>query len=869
MFVKILLVVSGVLLVGCGGGGSGQDNPSSTSGLSSNYNGKTEKVIISEDNSIKFIRAINYFKNFDLSDFPTEGNGIVSDKHINENTKLGYVIYNYNNYDFDKKAIVNGNIRVDILEIKENTNNIVIKNKMKVNLLFNTVENNISFNIVMHGTNTIDTDGETTESNSFIDKYTIYDEKHNEHIEILDFTTQQSKLYIESEGYVIIDANSNDPILYGENGSKLKLVFKPEEALYETRYHDPSNPNDGKAESYQEKIYEPKKGQGVIENTINGIKKPDLYFVNYQVSKYEPAKFYENYGKPQLLEYAFFTWHTKYKLLNEDANNTKINIEWFVNGKKIKTNIMYELPFGSYKEGDTIKVVITATNGDMIVKQEQLLEGYDTNYGVNFGADAVDSFDITYRTNNLEFDLDLLAHEYFNSINLEESEFSWYVDDGGSHNGSYKIVNHTEYNKIPHIKSDQYGMLHETLYLRIYRENDIKVVSFNITLLRGNSGISIDSSSGDIVRSIEEANLTNDAGYITTKKVTHLDMDNNGLDDIVYTSETDNRYFLNISYQESKREFSFEKVESNGILYLGDFDGNGIKEALMFSDTQNASQVISLEKGNLHVVKEINLTNDMNILNLQSTADMNNDEKDDLIVANNEEKKLYIYENIDDLTQKRLVGASVCRGIQAIKDINNDGLKDIICKPIKKEIYDDSTDLYSSLLVINYFTQESDATFSLKTRKYSLTKDDSFSNVARTRVYGAIMLDDTNMVISTADKAGYTLYICDLSSNSLKPKSKTATNSEGISAFLVPKDINHDGKIDLLSYRNYGQGELNVFYQVDNFSFDADYRVEMNTYNQLTDRFFSNAFLDDIDKDGTLEILTVNGENKFSYINLK
>ena len=872
---KMMLVVSGLVLVGCGGGGGNSTSP--TSQLDNQYEGKTQKAIIDEGNSLKFIRAANHVSNLGLTDIPMEGKNIEEYNHINSSTGLGYIVYQYNNATYNTMSLT-GSLRVDVLEASSTKAKIKIEQKF----IFSTVDNNISFHRIARGTIVATQNGEELQDAS-IEKYYIYDEKYKEHIEFLDFHSKP-KLYVGSEGYVLVNTKSDDFIINGDNNTELKIVFKPEEAIYETRYIPAGDPTNGPDEPYQEKIYEPKKGQGVIENTLNGTKQANLYFVNFQVSEFEPPKFYESYGDASLLNYAFYSWHAQYKLLNEDTNNIHIEVEWFVNDIKVDSPVMYELPFGSFSEGDTVKVVVSATHGDITVKKEQLLEGNDNNYNLSSGIYEYpdDTFDVVYRTNNLTVDLNLLGHEYFKNIDVPNSDFSWNMlniascqpedlPGGGSEpygSCDYILEQNTKYQKIPRLKTRNYGSLYEPLYLMIYTGHEVKVVRFNITLMRGTSGIG-NSTGGEIIDSIEEANLTNNTNYIATNKVLHLDIDNNGLDDIIYMSATDIGSFLNISYQNEKRVFTLEKIQNDGRLYLGDYDGDGVKEAFMFGATENASQLLSLEKSNLHVVKDVNLTNTMNILNVHAVADMNNNEKDDLIIANNQENKLYIYENLDDLTQKRLVGSLVCRGIKSIKDINSDGLKDVICKPTKKEIHDSNTGLFSSKLEINYFSQESNGTFSLNTREYTLIKDVSFSKVSQTRVYGATMLDETNIVVSASDVAGYTLYTCDLASESTEPKSKTATNSHYIDAFLKPTDLNNDGKNDLLSYRDYGKGELNVFYQIDNFSFDADYKVEMNTYNQLTDRFFRNAFLDDIDNDGSLEIVTVNGENKFSYINLK
>jgi len=81
-------------------------------------------------------------------------------------------------------------------------------------------------------------------------------------------------------------------------------------------------------------------------------------------------------------------------------------------------------------------------------------------------------------------------------------------------------------------------------------------------------------------------------------------------------------------------------------------------------------------------------------------------------------------------------------------------------------------------------------------------------------------------------------------------------------------DVNHDAEKDLVNFCS-GGNTLSIFLQEDNYTFDANYLLAISTSNQLTDRFIENALLTDIDDDGSLEILTVNGINKFSYINFK
>ena len=814
---------------------------------SSEYIGKKTKVTLNDENYLKYIRAANYLENLNWDEIPSSSIGISEKSYRNNSEEVLTRTYEKVKY---KDALLSGTV---ILTFDNKTIPDKTLKKMEISLIFSTYENNITVKISTHS--------EGNYFNDFlVDKYYIYDEKYNEHIDILGIDSKNPRLYLGSEGYVDIDTNSENFRVLGKNNTNLSLIFKSEEAIYETKelLVEPSS-------TYQSLIYSPKRGQGIIESILNGVNKENLYFLPYQVSYFEPVKFYENNGQIQLLEDRFFSWHAKYMLLNEDTSNIEINIEWYVNGIKVETPISYELP-NIYNSDDIVKIVVTAKNGDMIIKKEQLSTEYDFDPWAHISTQLDETFDILYRTNNLEFNLDILLHEYFNDIDIANSQFSWYI---GSDYHDAQIINGTEYNKVPTILANKYGNWFDSVYLKIYNEHEIKVVRFKITLEKGSTGL---DNLPNIIESIDEASLTNNNEYIDTSKVWNFDIDKNGLNDIIYQSETYNGSFLNISYQNTKRVFEFEKKLVNGTVYLGDFDGDTSKEAFIFSNDIENTKIMNLDKGNIHITKDINLSSYLNILAIKAVDDMNNDGKDDLIVANNKEKKLYIYDDIYNTLEKRLIGDNKCVKILSIEDINDDGLKDIICTPEDKVNYlytNNSEDYFSSELIIKFYLQNSDNSFTINSRQYILIDDATFHEVSGIRVSGATILNDSTIAVSLNDKDGNMLYVCELNNYSLEPLSKTQTNTYDITTFFTPKDINHDGLSDLISFDRYGGGVLNIFNQKQNFEFESDYSESINSYYQLTDRSLRNAFLDDIDNDGSLEIVTVNGENKFSYINLK
>ena len=840
--------------------------------VSKEYKGLRKKITINNENYIKLISASNYLEHLEWEDLPERGKGIILEDNSDSKTKLGSKIFTYNNYKYNE-SIINGSKRIDIVSIKKYSDSTKIKVKNDINITFKTLNSEINLKIKFDVDIIVDKKGNSS-VNYQINKYLIYDKDKKEFIEVLDFN-KNPKLYVSSLGYVNIDTESENFRLYGENNSHLVLKYQNEEAIFETQYTlDVDDGNDVEI-PYQVEIYSPKVGHGSIHVMLNNIKKNDFYFVPYKVSRNEPLKFYAPNGKPKLLEYSFYSWNINYNLLNLNKNDTKINIEWYIDGKRVYLSSLYELPYEKYKNANNIKVVINAISGGIKTRQEEFLSADELNKRVSSGIYEYpeDTFDIVYKTNNKKFRLNLLSHEYFDDIDIENSNFSWTVlnvlDEGIE---SFSIDKATQYNKIPIVqyKESSYGYK-GSIYLKIFSKYTMKVVRFNITLSHGDTGIVNNNLA--VIKSIDEADLTNNAEYVATNKVYHYDIDKNGLDDIIYESETHDGSFLNVSYQNDKRIFEFDKISIDGRIYLGDFNGDGKKEVFVFGNENDSSKIISLKKGNLHTTKNINISNYMNILNIEKIADINNDGKDDLVISNNQDNKLYIYTNIDNLNEKYVLGTNKCKGpLLSVTDVNSDGLKDIVCSPKNrfKYLYTKNYDDYvSSYLDITYYLQKTLNSFKMKTNVYTLETNVKYQTVSSNIAYGAQILDNTKIVVSLQDKKEYMLYIYDLSSDSNKSISKVKTNMGIVYNFFNPKDINNDGLNDLLAYENYGSGRMNIFNQKKDFIFDSDYNLDLTSYNSLMDESLENAFLDDIDNDGSLEIVTVNGENKFSYINFK
>lgn len=867
---KVIVSVIALLLMGCGGASS------DSKGVSVFYHGATEKAVLTDVNYLRFVRAVNLIENLDLADLPLEEDdgteGIHNKSHINEKSGLGYSTTTYDHYQFTRYASVTGKVRVDVDSVKIGGTMATVEMRTTFDLLIETPNDLLTYKTSAEVT--VLTDGSESEIlEMLITDYYLYDKTNEEEIALTPFSMQDRsvKLYVGSEGYVDVSSSPGRYRLDGGDHTRLELRFVPEKAIYETRYKDPEDPLESEEMiPYQAEVYTPEKGQGTIESVLNGVQKPTRYFAQYGLSEFEPPKLYGYIdGEANLIEYNFGIWHTNYRFLNKDTSNIRIKkMEWRVNGKSVKTPIPQELPYGYVGEYDTIEFVMTVSTGDMDYVFIQNVD--DSNYNVSSGEydHPEDTFDIDYRTESLEFDLDILAHEYFEDKDLDASVFSWKVGNevGGPSYGDYQIIDATKYQRIPTVKATSYGVMFDPLYLKLYTKTEFKIVRFNLVLSKGTSGIQ-GLSREDVIDSINEVNVSSDDDYIYVKHVVPVDADRNGLDDIVYTYETEEGSFLAVDHQESPRVFAHERLSIGGEMHVGDFDGDGTQEVLMIGSTENGSELVSLEKGNVHRVKELSLSDDMNI---KAVADVNGDGKDDLIVSDLEEDKLYLYENIDDLNQTVLIGSPVCRKVLKVTDLDGDGLQDIVCSPSYRDEQEerDETTYFSVTLLMRYFMQNEDKTFTSHTQEYVLLKDGTLEEQVWMRGHAAVWVGEGVFSVEIGDESGENLYTFELTEDTMTLIGKTMLNGNYINNFFPPTDINGDGKKDLLNI-NSGPQDLSVMLQKEDGSFDSNYLFPLDAYNGLASPWLNNACLRDIDHDGSPEIVVVSKENAFSYINLK
>lgn len=874
----LFLLLSLLLLLGCGGGGS--EDISNQSHISGDYQGKTEQASLNEENSKKFIRAINYMQNIDLTAIPQDGDNITTNNKISSDGTKGYIEIIYDEYNYNYLWNITGKIRTDILSVKLHTGSADIKIRTCINFNIATNDNNITYRLCTKSIIKVTEDKEDITS-FVIEKYYLYDQKYNEAIEVVsDSTTiDLGKLYLSSEGYVKFENADNKYILHGMNSSSLELEFYDEEPLYTT---DSGN---------ERLIYSPKNNQGTIKYNLNGVLQKDLYFSYIQISSFKPPKFYENNGETNVLEYSFSSLSVNYVLLNQNPDNIDIKIEWYVNGRRVYVGTDYEFPILFHNNGDTLTVVITATNGDMTnvtiqnLNSNYILSGIPrTNYEF-----PENTFDIIYRANNLSIDLDILAHEYFDNIDLNNSYFSWNVglesSSGYDRKAGYMIYDTTKYKKKPKILINDFGLNYYPLYLKIYSNHEVKVVRFNIKFERGEEGL---SNPPEIIDSIVPSGVSN--GYHSLiKQVIHYDIDKNGLDDIIYSLSNDSNNSIHINYQDSPRNFiQGEILENNNSGNNSFFSGSSIIVGRMDMQhdiniiPQSSSYYWNQSKGYwvgehqhsiLSIDRDDNITSvdlNMTTLLILKLVDIDNDGKDDILSYDENSTRYIIYFDENNMTNRiELSIHDECDyGILDVIDIDNDGLKDIVCNPkIIKKSLDDYT-LYSDIYIeISYWIQKENNIFIFSSNEVSVLG--SVPSYDAPYLHKSIMLDDNHIIIQS--NVGYRkqfIFSLKLETDKITHLDTIRMNTKrDFETLFTPSDINHDGKKDIIGYTY--DGNLVVLFQKDNYLFKEDYIYKLPDEMKLINSNARNAILCDIDKDGYLEIVTVNDENKFGYINFK
>jgi len=792
MFKTVVLCVMIATFVGCGGG-----NDSNATNIDSGIdlqNDKKTEAIITDDNIQKFTQAVHYLEklDFDIDTDPSySGDNRKVDNQLNS-SGIGSVKFEYENFEAYNGYIYNGTVRLEI--------SIGGKIKADYELTASTKDNNITLDASI--SSNIDNDQIT------LHHYRIYDAKNHENIEVKEGEVKDNKsmgkLYLGSEGYVFFENTDETYNLEGKN-SQASVAYVP--AYGSTSY--------------------------VINVSIDGHKKADLYYRGDQVTKYDPPKFAQ-------LEYVFNSnrdyieridrdLFVQWQFTNKGAQDTTTEIEWYVNDQKIETENKYLLPQEYYTDGDKLLVILTATHGDISTKKEILIK--DDHISDSY--DASDIF-IDYYSNSKIFDFDLTSNDLFPSFDENKTHFVWSINDGYENNDYFNIdiLDSTENKSIPKIKIANYGVQGKTLQLRAFHDNKLTVINVILTVK---------------------------TDYFTTKRYTSSDIDNiqksilwdmneDGYLDYVYCYVDSFENKEKLAVRLNDKNGSFDILKHYDLLQLEgerefteynmeDLNGDGLLDIVLNSN--NKVTVLFQNLNHEWIKSEAFGEKEDYHSNYLYLKDLNGDGLKDIIATFNNSNELSYkedyfkikYQKDGDIWREAITLkenlTTFSAVIKYVEDLNGDGLKDII---------------------LNIWNKENELTYNT-VYKYIIAKEDGSWSKSQ-------QVGESNQPI----------YVLDMDDDGVKEVivgTKLYSFREGALKYLKTLDISQKiyGDFSLKSdFNSDGQEDIVLFDSNEKLTFlltsnNMDFDIQTLPLNLNDDEHISKLVVKDINFDGENDLI--------------
>jgi len=873
MFVKILLVVSGVLLVGCGGG----SGASSSSAGSLTYNGKTTKATLDKKNSNHFLLLMqrNFTKNIEvpmgkkvlgsdslvsieqkfLKFLPKKNKVIDSDSRAGKisgtvsivveetGTTTGKITTKYKNFSDVKGLIFNGTV---IYSLTVNANEVVTKNISDYQMFQIQIEKD---DITIDGTVTALL---VEKGKKSIENYIIKNNKTSEMLKFEKFTTllnsqlqplsYSGKIYDSNYGY--IDVSTLTPLIYNEDGTRKpegELKFEGEASNVTVRYAydnrirlEIDKNKDGTVDSVQ--VYR----EGNYEEEIPNAK--PVIKISF------PKSIYTDTDMSQV----------KVNVYDPDLDKFSTSYKWSINGKNMDTGLVLDNTL--FKKHDILKLTVVATDdrvggikvGTQSNEQEVLntvpVASIESN-AAGTSMEALEKMQLN-ASSSTDKDNDILT-------------YGWKV---------YKYIPETEVHGETVIET-VWTDIAETIgdidipYVVIevnaskYMKNLTSETPIFSAVASGKHIIKCTVLDDDMAESTTELNLTiNPLGILqnTEAKVFFpnqdtltewtsgnsiyaFDLNNDGQKELLYFTKDPNdetKTLLHITYS-PKSENSITKsyhINDSAIFNIKDFkdfngDGKidiilgGYKNSVMFQTTQDSFS----NPNNIFIYENMTLIDDFN-----------GDGKIDGIRLNR--CNLEIYTNFDDFSQiETTYTVQGCKtedskNVLKISDFNNDGVDDFM-------IFSHSTYDEKGEFVIVYRNSQNLLTES----NITVVNERVFSE---TLSVGDINGDGFNDVI-----VDFVLFENSKNFNFKKVQMLEAKNNGSTNDRISISDINNDKKEDIL----YHNGNiLRVMIQGDNY--------QMNDFELKP--VIDNMLIADINKDGKAEIIE-NYQNRIEISTLK
>ena len=669
---KYIILVYIFMLIGCGGGNDSGNNKQPPIAEQQTL------VSLNHNNIVDFAQAIYYMEFLDIDASLSSQNSAT--KRVEDHLRsdgTGYVKYIFTNHkEYNSENIINGTVQVDILSIDQYRDR--AKGKIKIDLVLTTQDNNISLYTDINYEESINTN---MYSKMRVETLRIYDQRKNMHIDVKDFSYIQDKtgqevvsgkLFVDTvSGYVKFKNTNQEYSLIDQSGKETKLTFSTDIQ-----------------QKYVHVLYP------------DGTKQQLNVFHQYHVTQYEIPEFNDYSGYIEAVLVFPDKLVARYLLLNEDAENIDVNIVWYVNGKAVKTPMMYELPKSMYRKEDKITIKFTAINGDIEITKEVKLENnfYDSNE--NDYLSALDVINVQYQSNHFTFDFNILDKPYFQNIDLQKSKFSWSVDSGSGMK-TLRVVEGTQYSKVPKLTVTQYGDF-MNLYVMIYTQHEQKLVKIWLNLHANLFPLS------EKYKFPVDNVITNFVDYAF-----YLDINNDQRKDVCIVFEQEDEKWMKLLVRQQDQN--------------GKFDNYKIYKLFSFSESVYPASVVF--------------------------SDLNGDGLMDLIFLEGEQKLHLFYQNATHaFVEGKTIHANADERLDSlyVTDLNDDNLMDIVLRVSQEDItqntglrvyYQVSGDSWKT---VNIFQQKKEKRIVLYTladfnadglRDFAVTSDMTYTGYTTLKVY--------------------------------------------------------------------------------------------------------------------------------------
>ena len=856
IFFKSILIISTILLIGCGGGGSSSDK-----GLE--YKGKTTKAILNENTFKDFVSQlpITPIDITDISEDEDENQKIFKkyfklEKSTSETIKgrkSGTVdvsreeisslkikmIATFKNYN-DGTETLNGKV-IYLITVDEEESFFI----REMDISFKNFEiKNSSDDITMNGSTKMTSNKEATRK-TFVQNILLKDNKNENMIKFENFImivdgednelSYVGKIYDSRYGYV--EVSTPIELSYDTDGKLLHggvIIYKGKDSTIKEKI---AYENSIRVELHNEKTGEVDKVEVYNIETMEVVpnRKPIINILF-------PKKIYTDTNMNK----------TNISVYDPDLDAFSTEYEWKVDNKTKSTVV--NIDNNLFKKHQYLQLTVTATDdrvgknevGIKSLKQEVLNSKPIAKITTNIVGDKIESL------SSIQFDTSLTTDKDHDKLNYKWEVYKYIHNDEAIYSeGEYIEEDTALFNDFSLFRMDANKYLNnikssKPIYKAISEgKHIIKCIVWDDDKAMDTTQLTINTEPLDILMNSTSKVLfpNQDSLYEFTfnSTIKAFDLDHDGEEELIYftrnpdNEEGDSLLHISSHIKSSKSEtksFSVGVLTSSNIEFV-DFNGNGRTDIILLGEN-NRYVMLQKEDSSFEEALEIELNRGVLYID-----DMNEDNKTDSVKL--DDCNLNIFTDFMDKNKTIIYKIKSCQEIEethtlAVSDMNNDGIDDFI-------VFTYNSIIEEGMLLIVYKNLKGDfnetQTIFLKEKVFS----ESIS-------IGDINGDGFNDVVIDF------LLFENMKNFQLK-EIKTLETYENASTRdgLVILDMNNDKREDIF-YEN--AGSLRILIQNENFQMN-DFKIKDVILNRV---------ISDIDNDGKIEIIE-NYHNRIEITSLK